>query len=216
VEAAGKLPAAFFVFFRRESLALYIHRHYALGGGIHMKNLLKPGLILILLLLSACGNSEAAIVTKEDIQAHVQNFYNEMSAMEQEGKSSLEDFNELLASFSAGKATDKQLQKGIDEFQDTATELSERAEDVKISSGLPKDVKALLDESKAAFESAYSLKEQASQSADSAEVTAEQFKEMNQNADLAMLFGISKLNEARVASGLLAADSAVEASIPAE
>ena len=175
-----------------------------------MKKMLFIGLILICSLLSACGSEPAAIVTKEDIQAHVQNFYNEFSGIEQEGKSSLEDFNELLASYSKGEATDKQLKKGIDTFQDTATDLKKRVNEVKISSGLPKEIKAFLEDSKIAFQSAYSLKEQASKSADSDTVTAEQFKEMNQNADLAMLYGISKLNEARVASGLVDAEAAVE------
>ncbi|WP_410514551.1 hypothetical protein PaeBR_09280 [Paenibacillus sp. BR2-3] len=176
-----------------------------------MKRMLVLGLIMIFSLLSACSNNEAtAIVTKEDIQENVQNFYNELSAIEQEGKSSLEDFNELIASYSAGNATDKQLKKAIDGFQNTAAELSKRAEDVKISSGLPKDIKALLEDSKIAFQSAYSLKEQASKSADSADVTADEFKELNQNADLAMLYGISKLNEARAASGLIDSESTVD------
>ncbi|MCL6604169.1 MAG: hypothetical protein K6T94_14985 [Paenibacillus sp.] len=176
-----------------------------------MKKMLLVGLIMLCTVLSACNSEPKAIVNKEDIQAHVQNFYTEMSGIEQAGKSSLEDFNEILTSYGAGQATDKQLKKAIDEFQSTASDLSEQANDVEISAGLPKDIKAFLEDSKIAFVSAYSLKEQASKSADSAEVTADQFKELNQNADLAMLYGISKLNEARVSSGLVDAESAVEA-----
>ncbi|KGE18072.1 hypothetical protein [Paenibacillus wynnii] len=174
-----------------------------------MKKLLLVGLIMVCILLSACSNEPAAIVSKEDIQAHVQQFFDEMSAIEQEGKSSLEDFNESLTSYSAGKASDKQLKKSIDKFQNTATDLLEQVNDVKISSGLPQDIRTFLEDSKIAFQSAYSLKEQASEGADSATVTAEQFKELNQNADLAMMYGISKLNEARVASGLVDAESTV-------
>ncbi|MDQ0192535.1 hypothetical protein [Paenibacillus wynnii] len=176
-----------------------------------MKKMLLVGLILVFSLLSACSNEPTAIVSKEDKQAHVQKFFDEMSAIEQEGKSSLEDFNESLASYSAGKATDKQLKKAIDVFQNTATDILQQVNDVEISSGLPQDIKAFLEDSKIAFQSAYSLKEQASQGADSATVTAEQFKELNQNAELAMMYGISKLNEARVASGLVEAESAIEA-----
>lgn len=182
-----------------------------------MKRKLLFGFVIIAL-LSACGNkeSEAPIVSQEAIQEHVQKFYNEMYALEQEAKSSVEKFNERVASYSAGEATDKQLQKGIKEFKDTAAELTKRAEKVKISPGLPADIKALLEESAIAFQSAYSLKEQASKSADSEAVTAEQFQELNQNTELAMLYGISKLNEARVLSGLLNSESAVETTLEAE
>ena len=175
-----------------------------------MKKMLVLGLIMVFSLLSACSSEPKAITSKEDIQAHVQNFYDKMSGIEEEGKSSLQDFNTSLTSHSEGKVTDKQLLKAIEEFQSTATDLLKRVNDVKISSGLPKDIKAYLEDSKIAFKSAYLLKEQASKSADSADVTAEEFKELNDNADLAMMYGISKLNEARVASGLVDPDSTVE------
>lgn len=68
----------------------------------------------------------------------------------------------------------------IKQFQSTAIDLSNQAEKVKISSSLPEDIRKLLEESKISFESAYSLKKEASQGADSANVTAEQFNELNQ------------------------------------
>jgi len=175
-----------------------------------MKRMLMAGLIALVAILSACSNNEPVIETKEDIQATVQAFYDEFSAIEQESTNSLEDFNALLASYSAGEATAKELTKGIDAFQATASKLSKRVEQVEIASGLPQDVKTLLEDSQIAFISAYSLKKQAAESADSDAVTAEQFKDMNSNADLAMLYGISKLNEARVASGLLTEDAAID------
>ncbi|MNI50106.1 hypothetical protein D3C73_1047500 [compost metagenome] len=61
----------------------------------------------------------------------------------------------------------------------------------------------MLIEAKDSFEKAYNIKKEASESADSPSVTAEQFDQMNKNADIVMLYGISKLNQAREATGLL-------------
>lgn len=171
-----------------------------------MKRALLIGMIMALAILSACSNENSttsAPATEEEVQEIVQNFYNELSSLEEIGKSSLAEFNEAIASYSAGELTDKKLEKEINRFQRTATELSEKVEKVEISPSLPEDIRKLLDESIIAFQSAYSLKEEASQGADSAEVSAEEFEELNQNADLAMLVGISKLNQARQASGLI-------------
>lgn len=168
--------------------------------------LLLIGMIMVFAILSACNNENSAVSTpasEEEVQEMVQNFYNEISSLEESGKSSLTDFNEAITAYSAGDISDKQLEKQIDQFQRTATELSDKIEKVKIPASLPEDIRKLLDESKIAFESAYSLKEEASQGADSADVTAEEFDDLNQNADTAMLFGISKLNLAREASGLI-------------
>jgi hypothetical protein len=178
-----------------------------------MRKTLLTGLIMLCTILSACGSNNSAApvpASNEEVQETVQNFYNEMSKIEQLGKSSLEDFNAALASYSTGKATDKQLEKAVDQFQNTAAEISDQAEDVKVSASLPENIRKLLKESTIAFQSAYSLKEEASQGADSADVTAEQFNELNQKADLAMLYGISKLNEAREASGLIEPESEPE------
>lgn len=178
-----------------------------------MKRALLIGMILALAILSACSNeksSTSAPATEEEVQEIVQNFYNEFSSLEELGKSSLEKFNEAIASYSIGELTDKKLEEEINRFQRTATEISEKAQKVKISPSLPEDIRKLLDDSKIAFENAYSLKEEASQGADSPEVSAEEFEELNRNADQAMLIGISKLNEARLASGLIESEEATE------
>lgn len=171
-----------------------------------MRRALLIGMIMVFAIISACSNENSttsAPASEEEVQEIVQNFYNEISSLDELGKSSLAEFNEALTSYSAGEITDKQLEKHINQFQRTATELSDKVEKVKISASLPEDIHKLLDESKTAFQNAYSLKEKASQGADSAEVTAEEFDELNQNADVAMLFGISKLNQAREESGLI-------------
>lgn len=174
-----------------------------------MKKALLIGMLMMTVILGACSNNQSTSstpATEEEVQEIVQNFYNEISKLDEAGKSSLAEFNEALAAYSAGEITDKQLEKEINQFQSTATDLSNQAEKVKISSSLPEDIRKLLEESKIAFQSAFSLKEQAAQSAVSADVTAEQFDELNQNADVAMLYGISKLNEAREATGLIDAE----------
>lgn len=178
-----------------------------------MRRALLLAMVMVLAILSACSNENSTTTepaSEDEVQELVQNFYNEMSKFEQLGKSSLTEFNEALAAYSAGELTDKQLEKKIDQFQSNATELSGKVEKVKISSRLPEDVRDLLNESKIAFQSAYSLKEQASQGADSTEVTAEQFEELNKNADLAMLYGIAKLNQAREATGLIDSENETE------
>lgn len=163
-------------------------------------------------ILSACSNNSAAPATEEEVQQTVLNFYNEMSKFDEMGKSSLENFNTTLTSYSTGNATEKELEKAVHEFQDTASDISDQVKNVEIASNLPDDIEKLLRDSTIAFQSAYSIKEQASKSAVSPDVTAEEFNEMNQQADVAMLYGISKLNEAREAVGLLEADgSAAEA-----
>jgi galactitol-specific phosphotransferase system IIB component len=179
-----------------------------------MKRALLTGLIGLFMMLTACGNSDSAstaMLSEEQVQETVQNYYNEMSKIEQLGKSSLEQFNETITAYSAGEATSKEMEKAIDQFQDTAASISAQAEKVEISDALPEKVKQLLDEAQIAFQSAYTLKEKASKGADSADVSAEEFNELNQNADLAMLYGISKLNEARVASGLLESEEGSKA-----
>jgi hypothetical protein len=171
-----------------------------------MKRALLIGMLMMTVILGACSNNNStssAPATEEEVQEIVQTFYNEMSKLEELGKSSLAEFNEGLTAYSARELSDKQLEKKINQFQSTTADLSKQVEKVKISASLPENIRKLLDESKIAFQSAYSLKEQASQGADSAEVTADQFNELNQNADLAMLYGISKLNQAREATGLL-------------
>ncbi|UQZ32841.1 hypothetical protein C2I18_04260 [Paenibacillus sp. PK3_47] len=172
-----------------------------------MRKTLLTGLLLMVVILSACSNNSAAPATEEEVQETVLNFYNEMSKYDEMGKSSLENFNATLTSYSTGNATDKELEKAVDEFQDTASDLADQVKDVEIASNLPDDIEKLLRDSTIAFQSAYSIKEQASKSAVSPDVTADEFNEMNQQADVAMLYGISKLNEAREAVGLLEADS---------
>lgn len=168
-----------------------------------MRNALLAGLLVVVVLLSACSNNSSAPASEEDVQETVQNFYNEMSKFDQMGKSSLEDFNTTVASYSAGKATDKELEKALEQFQNTASEIADEVKDVKISGSLPEDIQKLLRDSIIAFQSAYSIKEKASESAVSPEVTPEEFNAMNEQADVAMLYGISKLNEAREAVGLI-------------
>ncbi|MBT2293441.1 hypothetical protein J7E73_30985 [Paenibacillus albidus] len=178
-----------------------------------MKHMVRTGMVMAFILISACsGKNLASTVpgSEEEVQESVQNFYNQMSEFEQLGKSSLAAFNEALTSYSTGQATDKQLEKAVTKFQNAAAEIADKAEDVKVSSALPENIGKLLSEAKIAFESAYEIKEEASKSAVSPEVTAEQFEEMNQKADVAMLYGISKLNEARVASGLLEPEDGVQ------
>lgn len=168
-------------------------------------------LLMAFVVLSACGNNSSAPATHEEVQEAVQNFYNEMTKFDEMGKSSLEAFNTTLTSYSTGKATDKEMGKAVDEFQDTASDIADDVKDVKISSSLPENIQKLLRDSMIAFQSAYSIKEKASKSAVSPNVTAEEFNDMNKQADVAMLYGISKLNEARVAAGLIEAESAADA-----
>lgn len=169
---------------------------------------------MVLVVLSACSNNNSATATEEDVQQTVQNIYDEMTKLDKLGISSLEHFNTTLASYSAGNATDKELEKAVEEFQDTASEIADQVEKVKVSRSLPEDIQTLLKDSLTDFKKAYSLKEQASQGAISPEVTAEEFDEMNQQADVAMLFGISKLNEARAAVGLVEGESSTEDAEP--
>lgn len=170
-----------------------------------MKNgwLIVP--ITAFVLLAGCGGETAskAPLSEDEVQETVQDYYNEMSKLEQDGKAALENFNKAIADFSAGKVTDKEMEKAIDEFKDSTADLTKQARKVKVSGRLPENIRKLLEESQTAFQDAYSLKEKASQGADSTEVSPEEFNEINQNADLAMLFGISKLNEARMAAGLI-------------
>ncbi|MFD1773000.1 hypothetical protein [Paenibacillus rhizophilus] len=168
-----------------------------------MRKALLAGIALVLVLLSACSGKAPAALSHEDVQESVQQFYNEISSLDQTAKSSLEDFNEALASYSGGNMSADQLEKAIEKFQDTASDLSDKADDVKVTPGLPDNVEKLLTEAKDSFQKAYVIKKEASQSADSPDVTAEQFNQMNKNADIVMLYGISKLNEAREATGLL-------------
>lgn len=176
-----------------------------------MRRTLLTGIIMIVVvILSACSSNSAEPASEEVIQDTVQNFYNEMSKFDEMGKSSLENFNATLTSYSTGQATDKELQKAVDEFQDTASDIADQVSDVKISKSLPETIQTLLRDSMIAFESAYSIKEQASKSAVSPDVTAEEFNAMNQQADVAMLYGISKLNEARVEAGLIEPEESTE------
>ncbi|OKP89877.1 hypothetical protein [Paenibacillus sp. P32E] len=174
-----------------------------------MRQALLAVLLMVVMVLSACSNNSAP-ASHEEVQEKVQSFYNEMTKFDQMGKSSLDAFNTTLTSFSSGKATDKELEKAIDQFQDTASDIADEVKDVKISKSLPENIQKLLKDSMIAFKSAYSIKEQASKSAASPDVTADEFKDMNQQADVAMLYGISKLNEARVAAGLIEKGSAAE------
>lgn len=176
-----------------------------------MRKALLTGLLMLVVVLSACSNNNSAPATEEDVQETVQNLYNEMTKFDEMGMSSLENFNATLASYSAGNASDKELEKALDEFQDTTSEIANQVEKVKISEKLPEDIKTLLKDSLADFQRAYSLKEQAAKGAASPDVTAEEFDEMNQQADVAMLFGISKLNEARATVGLIEDESGTEA-----
>ncbi|WP_157764127.1 hypothetical protein [Paenibacillus borealis] len=175
-----------------------------------MRRFFFAGLLMIVVVLSACSNNSAEPASQEVVQDTVQSFYNEMSKFDEMGKSSLENFNTTLTSYSTGDATDKELQKAVDEFQDTASDIADQVSDVKISKSLPETIQTLLRDSIIAFESAYSIKEQASKSAVSPDVTAEEFNAMNQQADVAMLYGISKLNEARVAAGLIDPEESTE------
>ncbi|WP_342562347.1 hypothetical protein NST84_22405 [Paenibacillus sp. FSL R7-0345] len=175
-----------------------------------MKKALLTTLLLMVMILSACSNNSSAPASEEEVQETVQNFYNEMTKFDEMGKSSLENFNTTLTSYSTGAATDKELEKALDSFQDTASDIADQVNDVKISKSLPENVETLLRDAAIAFQSAYSIKEQASQSAASPEVTADEFNAMNQQADVAMLYGISKVNQARVAVGLLEEDSEAE------
>ncbi|AIQ42927.1 hypothetical protein MKZ24_13640 [Paenibacillus sp. FSL R7-0297] len=175
-----------------------------------MRRFLFAGLLMIVVVLSACSNDSAEPASQEVVQDTVQSFYNEMTKFDEMGKSSLENFNTTLTSYSTGDATDKELQKAVDEFQDTASDIANQVSDVKISKSLPDTIQTLLRDSIIAFKSAYSIKEQASKSAVSPDVTAEEFNEMNQQADVAMLYGISKLNEARAAAGLIDPEESTE------
>lgn len=168
-----------------------------------MRKALLVGAAIALVLLSACGGKEPAALSHEDVQESVQEFYNEISSLDQTAKTSLNDFNEALASYSGGSLTADELEKAIEKFQDTASDLSDKADDVEVAPGLPDNVEKLLNEAKDSFQKAYEIKKEASQSADSPDVTAEQFNQMNKNADIVMLYGISKLNQARESIGLL-------------
>ena len=176
-----------------------------------MRQALLAGLLMFVVVLSACSNNSAEPASQEVVQETVQNFYNEISKFDEMGKSSLDKFNTTLSSYSTGQATDKELQKAVDEFQDSASDIADQVNDVKVSKSLPDSIEKLLRDSIIAFKSAYSIKEQASKSAVSPDVTAEEFDEMNKQADVAMLYGISKLNEARVAAGLIDAEEGTEA-----
>ncbi|MGN7761269.1 hypothetical protein [Paenibacillus sp. 22594] len=178
-----------------------------------MRQALLAVLLMVVVVLSACSNNNSAPASHEEVQEKVQSFYNEMSKFDEKGKSSLDAFNTTLTSFSTGKATDKELEKAMDQFQDTASDIADEVKDVKISKNLPENIQKLLKDSMIAFQSAYSIKEQASKSAASPDVTADEFKDMNQQADVAMLYGISKLNEARVAAGLIEKGSAAEGTL---
>ncbi|AKG35658.1 hypothetical protein [Paenibacillus durus] len=168
-----------------------------------MRTALLAGAVILLALLSACGGGAPAALSHEDVQKSVQQFYDEMSTLDQSAKSSLDDFNEAIASYSGGTLTADELDKAIKKFQDTASDLSDQADDAKIPSGLPDNVEKLLAEAKDSFQKAYEIKKEASESAVSPDVTAEQFDQMNKNADIVMLYGISKLNQAREATGLM-------------
>ncbi|MDF9843614.1 MULTISPECIES: hypothetical protein [unclassified Paenibacillus] len=175
-----------------------------------MKKALLITVLLMVMILNACSNNSSAPASEEEVQETVQNFYNEMTKFDEMGKSSLENFNTTLTSYSTGAATDKELEEALDSFQDTASDIADQVKDVEISKSLPENIETLLRDAAFAFQSAYSIKEQASQSAASPEVTADEFNAMNQQADVAMLYGISKVNQARVAVGLLDEDSAAE------
>lgn len=178
-----------------------------------MRRALQAGVLLAVLVLSACGNNSAEPASHEEVQDTVLNFYNEMSRFDEMGKTSLENFNATLTSYSTGQATGKELQKAVDQFQNTASKISDQVSDIKISKSLPDSVQTLLRESFIAFKSAYDLKEQASKSAVSPDVTAEEFNAMNQQADVAMLYGISKLNEARLEVGLITSEDGLQTSV---
>lgn len=178
-----------------------------------MRQALLAGVLFAVLVLSACGNNSAVPASNEEVQDKVLNFYNEMTRYDEMGKTSLENFNATLTSYSTGQATGKELQKAVDQFQNTASKLSDQVSGVKISEGLPDTVETLLRESFIAFKSAYDLKEQAAKSAVSPDVTAEEFNAMNQQADVAMLYGISKLNEARLEVGLITSEDGLQTSV---
>lgn len=181
-----------------------------------MRQALLAGVLFAVLVLSACGNNSVEPASHEEVQNTVLNFYNEIAKFDEMGKTSLESFNATLTSYSTGQATGKELQKALDQFQDTASEISDQMSSIKISKGLPDTIETLLRDSFIAFQSAYDLKEQASKSAISPDVTAEEFNAINQQADVAMLFGISKLNEARVEVGLISSEDGVQTSVGAE
>ncbi|MFP4975730.1 hypothetical protein ACE6ED_10015 [Paenibacillus sp. CN-4] len=167
-----------------------------------MKMKVPAALLLVSVLLAGCGNSGAKLDTQEAIQESVQDFYNKVSELEVAGKEALESFNGTIAAYTEGKADETELEKAIDSFQSATADIREKAAKLEVDSGLPDDVEQLMDEAKTSFQEAYKLKAQASDSVDSADVTAEQFDEMNKNADIVMLYGISKLKEARSAVGL--------------
>ncbi|WP_150266179.1 hypothetical protein [Paenibacillus tepidiphilus] len=183
-----------------------------------MRTIILTGMLLMGIFLSACGNgnNDAAPPTEAEVQETVQNFYNEMSKFDQLGKDALENFNMTLTSYGAGEATGEELTEAVDSFQDTSADIAEQVNDVKIASNLPDEIEKLLRDSVIAFQSAYSIKEQASKGAVSPDVTAEEFDSLNQQADVAMLYGISKLNEARVSVGLIEAGSTEAAVMGAE
>ncbi|MBW4080035.1 hypothetical protein [Paenibacillus sp. S150] len=172
-----------------------------------MRQALLAALLMMAVVMSACSNNSAEPVSHEDVQETVQSFYNEMTKFDELGRSSLENFNTTLTSYSTGQASGKELEKAVNEFQNTASDIADEVKAVKISKSLPEDIQKLLRDSVIAFQSAYSIKEKASKSAVSPDVTAEEFNDMNQQADVAMLYGISKLNEARVAAGLIEPES---------
>lgn len=176
-----------------------------------MRKTLLTILLMMVIVLGACSNNNSAPAASEmDVQETVQNFYNEISKLDEMDKSSLETFNATLTSYSTGAATDEELEQAVDHFQNTASDIAGQVKDVEISKSLPENIQTLLRDAAIAFQSAYSIKEKAAQSAVSPEVTADEFNALHQQADVAMLYGISKLNEARVAVGLLDEDSAAE------
>lgn len=168
-----------------------------------MRKALLAGAAAAIMLLSACGGTTQPEFSQEDTKENVQNFYNEISALDESSKSSLDDFNKALSAYSAGTLAADDLEKAIEKFQDTSSDLADKAKKVKVSSRFPDEIEKMLIEAKDSFEKAYNIKKEASESADSPSVTAEQFDQMNKNADIVMLYGISKLNQAREATGLL-------------
>lgn len=173
-----------------------------------MRTTLLAGALSGLILLSACGGNGQAQYSEADTKENVQQYYNEISALDETSKSALEDFNEALTDYSGGTLSADELENAIETFQNTAADLAKQADKIKVSSRFPDDVEKLLIEANESFQNAYDLKKDAAQSADSPSVTADQFDQMNKNADIVMLYGISKLNEARQAVGLLEDSSA--------
>lgn len=167
-----------------------------------MKRYMLAATVAIMVLLSACGSQEPAIVNEQDIQNEVTRFQEQFAAIEADEKSALAAFNDALAGYSSGEIGDDELADALKGFKDAASDKVKRAEKVKVAKGLPEEVRSALEEAQSSFVNAYLLKEEAALKSDSPDVTREQFEQLNQTAELAMLLGVARLGEVKTNVGI--------------